>query len=81
MEKRQKLYSEVVIIGAGLSGIDMACQLQRQLNVTDYMIYDRAAELGGAWAANKCRPPHSCTSLDPPLLMVTDSIHGFLQDS
>lgn len=54
MEKQTKLYSDVVIIGAGLSGINMACQLQRQLQVTSFVIYDRAAELGGAWAANKC---------------------------
>lgn len=54
MEKQKKLYSDVVIIGAGLSGIDMACQLQRQLHVRDYVIYDRAQELGGVWAANKC---------------------------
>ncbi|KAF4764913.1 hypothetical protein HAV15_003344 [Penicillium sp. str.  len=54
MEKQKRLYSDVVIIGAGLSGIDMACQLQRQLCVSDYVIYDRARELGGAWAANKC---------------------------
>jgi cation diffusion facilitator CzcD-associated flavoprotein CzcO len=54
MEQQGRLYSDVVIIGAGLSGIGMACQLQRKLRFTDYVIYDRAAELGGAWAANKC---------------------------
>lgn len=54
MEKQKILQSDVVIIGAGISGIDMACQLQRQLNVSDFVIYDRASELGGAWAANKC---------------------------
>ncbi|KAJ5593484.1 hypothetical protein N7537_010388 [Penicillium hordei] len=53
MEKQKRIYSDVAIIGAGLSGIDMACQLQRQLRVSDYVIYDRAQELGGAWAANK----------------------------
>jgi cation diffusion facilitator CzcD-associated flavoprotein CzcO len=57
MCKRKTLYSDVVIIGAGLSGIDIACQLQRQLRVSDYMIYDRARELGGAWAANNCDVP------------------------
>lgn len=49
-----RLYNDVIIIGAGLSGINMACQLQRKLGVTDYVIYDRFAQLGGAWAANKC---------------------------
>ncbi|KAK4944410.1 hypothetical protein LTR66_014502, partial [Elasticomyces elasticus] len=53
MENQKRLYTDVVIIGAGLSGINMACQLQRQLCVSDYVIYDRARELGGAWAANK----------------------------
>ncbi|KAJ5751408.1 uncharacterized protein N7511_008373 [Penicillium nucicola] len=53
MESPKRLYSDVVIIGAGLSGINMACQLQRQLRISDYVIYDRARELGGAWAANK----------------------------
>lgn len=54
MEKTTTFQSDVVIIGAGLSGINMACQLQRQLNVSDFVIYDRASEMGGAWAANKC---------------------------
>ncbi|KAJ5898761.1 hypothetical protein N7495_003505 [Penicillium taxi] len=53
MEKQNTLQSDVVIIGAGLSGINMACQLQRQLKVNDFVLYDRASELGGAWAANK----------------------------
>ncbi|PGH14620.1 hypothetical protein AJ79_02955 [Helicocarpus griseus UAMH5409] len=53
MEKNNKLYNDVVIIGAGLSGINMACQLQRKLGVTDYVIYDRASALGGAWTANQ----------------------------
>lgn len=57
MGKREKLYSDVIIIGGGLSGIGMASQLQRQLRVSDYVIYDRARELGGAWAANKCHVP------------------------
>ncbi|OQD76773.1 hypothetical protein PENANT_c118G06293 [Penicillium antarcticum] len=33
MYKRKTLYGDVIIIGAGLSGIDMACQLQRQLRI------------------------------------------------
>lgn len=54
--KRRVLYNDVVIIGAGFSGINMACQLQRQLGVTDYVIYDRAKGMGGAWQANQCKP-------------------------
>lgn len=71
MKKQERLYSDVVIIGAGLSGINMACQLQRQLSVYDYVVYDRADELGGAWAANTCNtlllPPRSSgwRTLDP----------------
>lgn len=54
-EKLPSVYNDVVIIGAGLSGVNMACQLQRQLGITDFVIYDRAQELGGAWAANNCK--------------------------
>lgn len=53
--KGPPLYNDVVIIGAGFSGVNMACQLQRQLGVTDYVIYERAQELGGAWQANQCK--------------------------
>lgn len=44
----------VVIIGAGFSGLVVACQLKHQLNCDDFVIYDRAATLGGTWAANTC---------------------------
>ncbi|KAE8337339.1 hypothetical protein BDV24DRAFT_154412 [Aspergillus arachidicola] len=46
----------VVIIGAGFSGLVVACQLKQQLNCDDFIIYDRAATLGGTWAANTCNP-------------------------
>ncbi|PVH67664.1 FAD/NAD(P)-binding domain-containing protein [Cadophora sp. DSE1049] len=47
------LYNDVVIIGAGFSGINLACQLQRKLNFTDYVIYDRGYDFGGTWSSNK----------------------------
>ncbi|KAJ5760001.1 hypothetical protein N7520_007157 [Penicillium odoratum] len=50
-EKRP--FTKVVIIGAGFSGLAMACQLQAKLHCNDYVIYDRAAAPGGAWWANK----------------------------
>ena len=46
--------SDVAIIGAGFSGINIACQLERKLGVTDYVIYDRASDFGGTWFANRC---------------------------
>jgi cation diffusion facilitator CzcD-associated flavoprotein CzcO len=57
------LYSDVVIIGAGFSGINLACQLQRKLGFTEYVIYDRAPDLGGAWSANKCKHCYHCHSI------------------
>ncbi|KAL4961387.1 flavin-containing monooxygenase [Aspergillus stella-maris] len=48
-----KRFNDVVIIGAGFSGLTMACQLQRKLNHYNYAIYDRSAEMGGTWWANK----------------------------
>ena len=47
-------YSKVVIIGAGFSGLTMACQLQDKFGELDYTIYERAKEVGGTWSANKC---------------------------
>lgn len=63
MKNVKKFQSDVVIIGAGLSGVNMACQLQRQLNVSNFVIYDRATEIGGAWAANKCTTTTTLLSL------------------
>lgn len=53
-EQYGEAFSQVVIIGAGLSGLTMACQLRRQLNCHDVVIYDRAPALGGTWYANRC---------------------------
>ncbi|AKU15074.1 flavin-containing monooxygenase [Luteipulveratus mongoliensis] len=40
-----------VIIGAGFGGMGMAIQLQR-LGIEDFVILDRADDLGGTWQAN-----------------------------
>lgn len=55
----------VVIIGGGMSGIAMACQLNRKLGFTDYIIYDRAEGIGGTWWMNNCESlhPHSTKGL------------------
>ncbi|OQE44654.1 hypothetical protein PENCOP_c002G02552 [Penicillium coprophilum] len=44
-----KAPSSVIIIGGGFSGLAMACQLQRTLNLDDYVIYDRNSGIGGTW--------------------------------
>lgn len=45
--------TKVIIIGAGFSGVTMACNLQMQLHLTDYCVYDRNSEIGGVWYTNK----------------------------
>jgi cation diffusion facilitator CzcD-associated flavoprotein CzcO len=41
---------DVLIIGAGLSGVDAAWHLQRQLPHLRYAILESRAELGGTWS-------------------------------
>ncbi|PYH75266.1 flavin-containing monooxygenase [Aspergillus vadensis CBS 113365] len=45
--------SKVIIVGAGFSGLAMACQLKRELKCDDFVIYDRDDGFGGTWLANK----------------------------
>lgn len=47
-------FVKVMVIGGGFSGLAMGCQLKKQLNCDDFVIYDRAAKCGGTWWANKC---------------------------
>ena len=42
----------IIIVGAGASGIAMACQLQRQLGFTNFEIYEKGAKIGGTWYYN-----------------------------
>lgn len=39
----------VIIIGSGVSGLGMGCQLKRKLNYDDFLIIDRAKSIGGTW--------------------------------
>ena len=48
-------FKEVIIVGAGFSGLAIACQLKRKLHFDQYAIYDRAEGIGGAWFANQCK--------------------------
>ncbi|KAF9585250.1 hypothetical protein BGW38_003211 [Lunasporangiospora selenospora] len=42
----------VAIIGAGVSGICAAIQLQRQLKLTTYAVFELEADIGGTWRSN-----------------------------
>ncbi len=42
-------YFDVVIVGAGLSGIGAACHLQRECPDRSYVILEGRADLGGTW--------------------------------
>ncbi|KAF7985934.1 hypothetical protein HWV62_43862 [Athelia sp. TMB] len=45
--------TRVIIVGAGFSGIAMGAQLQQQLHLDEYVIYERSPEIGGTWWANQ----------------------------
>ncbi|KAL2830394.1 hypothetical protein BJY01DRAFT_260899 [Aspergillus pseudoustus] len=44
--------TEVLIIGAGLSGVGFAIRLQQKYPLVTYEIYEKAEELGGTWWFN-----------------------------
>ncbi|KAH6696580.1 hypothetical protein BKA61DRAFT_531292 [Leptodontidium sp. MPI-SDFR-AT-0119] len=44
---------EVFIIGGGVSGLGMACQLQRLLRHQEFTIYEKSGSLGGTWNHNQ----------------------------
>ncbi|TKY90942.1 hypothetical protein EX895_000940 [Sporisorium graminicola] len=45
-------FHDVVIVGAGISGIAMACQLKRKLNIHDIKILERSPDPSGTWTNN-----------------------------
>ncbi|KAF3914462.1 hypothetical protein AA313_de0203153 [Arthrobotrys entomopaga] len=61
------MYSTVLIIGAGESGLCMGVQLKTKFNHTDFVIYERHSDIGGTWYANTypgvaCDVPALCYS-------------------
>ncbi|EAU34295.1 predicted protein [Aspergillus terreus NIH2624] len=50
--KESPPFKRVVIVGAGFSGLAMACQLKQKLRCHDFVIYDRGAGFGGTWLFN-----------------------------
>tara|TARA_B100000575_G_scaffold294484_1_gene310739 strand:+ start:3974 stop:5455 length:1482 start_codon:yes stop_codon:yes gene_type:complete len=48
-----KNYTDIIIIGAGLSGIGSACHLERKNPEKSYIIFEARKELGGTWSLFK----------------------------
>ncbi|HEX9165068.1 MAG TPA: NAD(P)/FAD-dependent oxidoreductase [Gemmatimonadales bacterium] len=46
------LHYRVAIVGSGFAGVLMAIRL-RQIGVTDFVIFEKAADLGGVWRENR----------------------------
>ncbi|KAF2018900.1 putative flavin-binding monooxygenase [Aaosphaeria arxii CBS 175.79] len=46
-------YYPVLIVGAGASGIAMACQLKEQLGFDQFRVFERQAGIGGTWWINR----------------------------
>jgi cation diffusion facilitator CzcD-associated flavoprotein CzcO len=42
----------VCIIGAGMSGLCTAIQLKRKLGLDNFVIFEKAKDVGGAWLSN-----------------------------
>ena len=45
-----KNYTDIIIVGAGLSGVGAACHLQRKNPEKSYVIFEAREELGGTWS-------------------------------
>jgi cation diffusion facilitator CzcD-associated flavoprotein CzcO len=54
----EKTHHHVIIIGTGFAGLGMAIQL-RQHGMTNFVVLERAAEVGGTWRDN-CYPGCAC---------------------
>jgi cation diffusion facilitator CzcD-associated flavoprotein CzcO len=54
----EKAHHHVIIIGTGFAGLGMAIKL-RQHGMTDFVVLERAADVGGTWRDN-CYPGCAC---------------------
>ena len=48
-----KNYTDIIIVGAGLSGVGAACHLERKNPDKSYIIFEARDELGGTWSLFK----------------------------
>lgn len=52
-DKNAYTYYPVIIVGAGASGIAMACQLKEQLGFDQFRVFERQTGIGGTWWINR----------------------------
>lgn len=45
-------YHDALVIGGGISGVGITCNLKRKLNVTDVVVVEKLAGPAGTWEAN-----------------------------
>jgi hypothetical protein len=58
-------FVDVIIVGAGLSGIGAACRLRQRLPELDFVVWSRgtrSAAPGTSSATRACAPPPTCTA-------------------
>ncbi|KAG9206015.1 hypothetical protein G6514_006293 [Epicoccum nigrum] len=70
-------YYPVIVIGAGASGIAMACQLKQQLGFDQFRVFERQAGIGGTWWIN--RYPGVACSFHPPGREIVKYYHEVCQ--
>lgn len=51
-------YTQFACIGSGFSGIGLGATLKRWYGIQDIAIFERHADLGGTWFANKYPGEH-----------------------
>ncbi len=52
-DKDAYTFYPVVIIGAGESGVALACQLKEKLGFDQFRIFEKQAGIGGTWWINR----------------------------
>jgi cation diffusion facilitator CzcD-associated flavoprotein CzcO len=60
--------TEVLIIGAGMSGLGLAVQLIRKFGVRDFELVEKSDDVGGTWLQNTY-PGCGCDVCVPLLLL------------
>jgi Predicted flavoprotein involved in K+ transport len=62
------LDTDVLILGAGLSGLGLAVQLVRQYGLRNFELIEKTDHIGGTWLANSypgCGVDVRCRNLSP----------------